>query len=215
LNLEEKIIMVIPAFNEETTIGNVVSGAQKYVDEIIVVNDGSNDNTGKVARDNGAILLNNPENVGYDKTIDNGFIEAKKRGASIIITFDADGQHHVSDIPSMIEPLKNGTADMVVGKRPNFARITEYLFALITKFKVGIQDPLCGMKSYRIEVYDEVGYFDRKKSIGTELMFNAKKKGFRIAQVPIIINQRKDESRFGRRINANFLIFKAIIKTFF
>jgi hypothetical protein len=151
--------------------------------------------------------------MGYDKSIDNGFKEAKKQDADIIITFDADGQHNAYDIEEMIKPIINGKADLVVGKRPEYARITEYLFALISRFKVGIKDPLCGMKSYSINVYNEIGYFDKVGSIGTELMFNAKKKGFRIIQKPIHINPRKDESRFGKRIKANIKIFIAIIKT--
>ena len=212
---KRKIISIIPALNEEKTIQKIIKGVKKYVDEIILVNDASTDKTAIIAQREGAIVLSHKKNQGYDKSIDDGFALAAKREATVILTFDGDGQHNPEDIPKIIEPILNGKADVVVGRRPRHARIAEYLYAFIAKIKVNIDDPLCGIKAYCIEVYKDVGYFDRISSIGTQLMFNAKKRGYRVVQENIELNERRDITRFGKGIKANWKIFKAIIKTIY
>jgi glycosyltransferase involved in cell wall biosynthesis len=211
--MDKKITAVIPALNEEDTIRKVLSGLRKEVSEIIVVDDGSKDKTAEIALKEGAIVLSHETNKGYDKSIDDGFALAAKRGTDIILTFDADGQHNPEDIPLLIAPILSGKADLVVGRRPYKARITEHLFAMLSRKKAGIDDPLCGLKAYDIKVYKDIGYFDRLSSIGTELMFRAKKRGYRIMQMDIKLNKREDTPRFGRKLKANWKIFKAIVKT--
>ena len=210
---EKKVIAVIPALNEEKTISKVIKGVKKYVDEVILVDDASTDKTAIIAQQEGATVLSHEKNQGYDKSIDDGFALAAKRGASIILTFDGDGQHNPEDIPVIIVPILNGEADVVVGKRPHYARIAEYLFAVVAKIKAKIDDPLCGLKAYHINVYRDVGYFDRISSIGTQLMFDAKKRRYRVVQKNITLNERDDIPRFGKIIKANCKIFKAIFKT--
>ena len=209
---DHKIVMVIPALNEEKTIASVIANIKKYVDAVIVVDDGSTDKTACYAEQQGAMILSHNENHGYDKSIDDGFNLGAQIGATILVTFDADGQHHPEDIPMILEPITTGTADVVVGKRPYHARIAEYLFALIGKIKANIDDPLCGLKAYSIKVYNDVGHFDTIKSIGTQLMFEASKRGYRITQRDITLNSRHDEPRFGTKLIANWKIFKAILK---
>ncbi len=208
-----KITAVIPAFNEEATIGDVIQGVRPHVDEVILVDDASKDQTAAIARERGAVVLTHERNQGYDKSIDDGFALAEQRGATVIFTFDADGQHRPEDIPNIVGPIVGGEADVVVGRRPYRARWTEYLFAVVAQIKANIQDPLCGFKAYSVDVYRNVGYFDRISSIGTQLMFNAKKKGYRIVQKDILLKKRaeSDIPRFGRRLKANWKIFKAIV----
>ena len=212
---EKKVIAVIPALNEEKTISKVIRGVKKYVDETILVDDASTDKTAIIAQREGAIIFSHKKNQGYDKSIEDGFALAAKKGATIILTFDGDGQHNPEDIPKVIEPISTGKADVVVGKRPNYARIAEHLFAFIAKIKANIDDPLCGLKAYHIKVYKDVGYFDKITSIGTQLMFNAKKRGYRVVQRNITLNERDDIPRFGRRVKANWKIFKAIVNTLY
>ncbi|VAW48807.1 hypothetical protein MNBD_GAMMA03-466 [hydrothermal vent metagenome] len=211
--VEQKIIAVIPALNEEQTISKVINGVKGYVDEVILIDDGSVDNTAELAKKEGAVVLSNEENLGYERSIDYGFALAAKREATIILTFDGDGQHSPEDIPHMVEPILKGEADIVTGVRAYYPRVTEYLFALVAKIKADIKDPLCGFKAYHVKVYKDLGYFDRNSSIGVQFIFNAKKKGYRIAQRNITIKKRKDVSRFGRKLEANWKIFKAIVKT--
>lgn len=212
---EEKVIAVIPALNEEKTISTVIKGVKKHVDEIILVDDASTDKTAIIAQREGAIVISHKKNQGYDKSIDDGFALAAERAATIILTFDGDGQHDPGDIPEIVKPILDGEADVVVGKRPHCARIAEYLFALITRIKANIDDPLCGLKAYHIKIYKDIGYFDTITSIGTQLMLNAKRSGYRVVQRNITLNDRGDIPRFGKRVKANWKIFKAIIKTLY
>ena len=122
---DQKIVAIIPALNEERTISKVIRGVKKYVDEIILVDDASTDKTAIIAQRDGVIVLSHKKNQGYDKSVDDGFALAAKRGATIALTFDGDGQHNPEDIPRIIEPILNGEADVVVGKRPRYARVAD------------------------------------------------------------------------------------------
>ena len=93
-----RVIAVIPAFNEAKTIAAVVQGLRAHVAEVIVVDDHSSDATGDEARRAGAIVLRNNANLGYDGSLNAGFAEAARRGADIILTFDADGEHDATEI---------------------------------------------------------------------------------------------------------------------
>jgi glycosyltransferase involved in cell wall biosynthesis len=214
--MNNKVIAVIPAYNEEKTIGNVIKELKKYVDVIIVVDDASVDDTAKKAKNNSAIVVNHKKNMGYDKTIDDGFKQAAKQNASVIFTFDADGQHIASDVPKLIDPILHKKADVVVGIRPYKQRFAEKVFSRYAKKKIGIKDALCGMKAYSADAYKKVGYFDKLNSIGTELMFNCHKLGFKIVEVPIKMQKRQvGKSGFGNSLSSNYKMFKALIKIFF
>jgi len=205
-----KCIAVIPALNEEETIGKVLKDLRSYVDEIIVVNDGSTDNT-QLISEKYAVVIKHSKNKGYDTSINDGFRMANHRKADIIVTLDADGQHFADDIPRLIEPILKNKADIVVGIRPYRARLMEYVFAWYGK-KKGISDPLCGMKAYKTEVYNDIGFFDNIQSIGTQLVFSAQKKGYRINEIPIRLRKRRDVPRFGRVIKANMKMFFALLR---
>ena len=212
--MTEKVISVMPAHNEEKTIGPIIQELKKFVDEIIVVDDASTDKTAEIAKRNSAFVLIHKENKGYDPSIDDGFIEAAKHNATIIFTFDADGQHVPEDVPNLVSPIKKGEADLVVGIRPYEQRISEKCFSRYARKKIGIQDPLCGIKAYSTKAYEKVGYFDKLNSIGTELLFNCHKEGFRIKEVDVHMNKRSGQSRFGNVFVSNFKIFSALFKIY-
>ncbi len=209
---KQKIIAVIPALNEEKTISEVIRGVKKYVDEIILIDDASIDKTAIIAREEGAVVFSHKQNQGYAKSINDGFASAAERGAKIVLTFDGDGQHNAEDIPGIINPILSKKADVVVGKRPYHARVAEYLFAFMGKIKANIDDPLCGFKAYHMDVYKDIGYFDRISSVGTQLIFNAKKRGYRIVQKDIMLSKRNDMPRFGKKFIANWKILKALFQ---
>jgi len=203
-----KVAIVIPAFNEEATISAVVQSVKKY-GTVIVINDASTDKTKQIAESVGAIVVNHSENQGYDGALNSGFIKADGLGCDAIITFDADGQHSAKLLKKYINELKNGV-DLVLGIRPNPARIAEKLFMYYTRAKFKWQDPLCGMKGYSMELYRKCGHFDSRSSIGTELATYGLVNGFSYAQIYIEITKRKDQPRFSSIFKANFKIMKAL-----
>ena len=205
-----KVAIIIPAFNEDATISQVVDSAKEYGCPI-VVNDGSTDNTQAAATKSGAIVVNHLSNQGYDNALNSGFIEADKRNYDAVITFDADGQHNTSYLKEYIR-LINENYDVVIGIRSNFQRIAEYVFSWVSMARWGIHDPLCGMKGYHIDVFKNLGHFDSYNSIGTELSIFAVKSKMKIAQLHIKVNKRNDKSRFGNRFLANIRIFYSLWK---
>jgi glycosyltransferase involved in cell wall biosynthesis len=206
-----KVIVIIPAFNEGKTIGRVIQDLKHVVNEVIVVDDASTDDTRTVAQQAGAIVLHHERNAGYDISLNDGFQLATQRGADILMTFDADGEHDAQDVPAILKPIEDGTADMVIGQRPSLTHFSEKLFAQYTWRRFGIKDPLCGFKAYHRRVYDAVGFFDSFHSIGTELMIRGIRQGFRATYVPIRIHQRvHDSSRFyKKRFRANLKVLGA------
>jgi glycosyltransferase involved in cell wall biosynthesis len=207
-----QVVIIIPAFNEENTIANVVQSVKKYGD-VIVVNDASIDSTEKRARGSGAIVINHNQNKGYDQALNSGFIEAERRNYDAVITFDADGQHRPFYIKKVIEMLDDG-ADIVITNRDIHQRVAESFFSFITKKIYGIYDPLSGLKGYRISIYKSLGHFDSYGSIGTELMLFAVKNGYSMKQFPIKLKERIDAPRFGKALNANYKIFRAMLNSF-
>ena len=203
-----RIALVIPALNEAATIAAVVRGALRY-GTCVVVDDGSTDTTAAVAREAGALVISHATNRGYDAALDSGCKAAATIPCDAIITLDADGQHNPSLLSQFVDALGNG-ADMVLGVRNQRPRLAEHVFAWYTKWRFGIEDPLCGMKGYRMDVYRALGHFDQKGSIGTELMVYAARRGLKIASVPFIVGERVDQPRFGRKLSANLKIFRAL-----
>lgn len=208
----KKVVVVIPALNEEATIGEVVEEAIRHVDNVVVVDDGSSDQTASIACEAGATVVSHSENLGYDRSIEDGFGYAVRNGAAIVITFDADGQHIADDISSILAPIQAGKADIVVGRRPTRSRVSEQFFGLYASYRLGISDPLCGFKAYRTEVYRNIGHFDEHKTIGTQLIFEAQKIGYTIEEVDVSIADRVDNPRFGQQLEANMKILAGLCR---
>lgn len=204
-----RVALVIPAFNEAATINSVVKEALVY-GQPIVVNDCSTDDTAIVAKAAGAVVVNHKVNQGYDGALNSGFKEATRQKYDFIITLDGDGQHDPSLLLDFITRLENG-ASLVLGIRSSKARVAEHIFAFYTRIRYGVLDPLCGMKGYRRDIYESVGYFDSYMSIGTELTLRAISSGVAFEQVHIHVRERVDTPRFGSLISANLKIFRALL----
>lgn len=206
------LAIIIPAYNEEQTIGQVVRSALPH-GHVFVVNDNSSDQTESVALESGAKVITQSKNLGYDSALQRGFEEAaKEESISYFLTMDADGQHS-SDLIETFYKLLSEKFDLVLGKRPEPARFGEKTFAAITKIRFGINDPLCGMKAYSRRLYEDLGHFDSYQSIGTELALFGLKKKYKFIELPVPIAPRKDQPRFGQAFRANKKIFRAISKS--
>ena len=107
----------LPAFNEETAIGSVVLKTRQFVDKVVVIDDGSTDDTVALARLAGAEVLCHDRNKGYGAAIQSCFAAAKTENADVMVIIDADGQHYAEDIPKLISPVLNDGYDFVIGSR--------------------------------------------------------------------------------------------------
>ena len=128
--------IVIPALNESATIVGVVEAAERY-GVPIVVDDGSTDDTAKLAQQAGASVVLHGQNLGYDAALNSGFKKAMELGCALVITIDADGQHDPSLIQKFIDRIDAG-ADIAVGVRSNRQRLAEHLFLGIFTLRFGI-----------------------------------------------------------------------------
>lgn len=149
-------VAVIPAFNEATRIAAVVRGAQPYVDSVIVVDDGSDDGTGDVARTVGARVLRHRENCGAGAATMTGIEAARRLGATVVITLDADEQHDPADIPAILRALETGI-DVVFTNRfaqrntiPLIRRIFNGIGNIVTLLATGlwVSDSQNGYKAF-------------------------------------------------------------------
>ena len=203
-----RLAAVIPAFNEARSIQAVVQQVSQRA-LAIVVDDGSSDDTAILARAAGAHVVRHPVNRGYDGALETGLRTAVALGCTFAVTMDADGQHDPSLLERFGAELEAG-ADLVVGHRDRTQRWSETLFCVVGSAIWGLQDPLCGMKGYRLSALAKVEEINTYPSIGTELATRMVMAGVRVSQQKIKTRQREGISRFGGGFNANLRICKAL-----
>jgi len=188
----------IPAFNEEKNIGPIITKLKQKYDHIIVCDDGSSDMTGTIASSLGAHVMKHEKNLGYGSAIKTIFNEARKIDGDVLVTFDADGQHQISEIDSMLRPLSENKADIVIGSRflgktkdlPKYRKIGIKTITGLTNVMTGskITDSQSGFRAYAKKVLEEISPTESGMGISTEILVKASKKQMRITEVPITIS---------------------------
>jgi len=190
-----KTVAAIPCFNTGGIIGGVVSRASKYVDRVIVVDDGSTDNTAAAATAAGATVITHRRNRGYGGAIISCFEAAKVNGADALVILDGDGQHNPDEIPQILEPVVKGEADFVVGSRflnsgvevPDYRRfginVITFLFNFGSRTKV--TDAQSGFRAYGKNVLDAIVLSESGMPVSVELLVKARRRGFIIREAPI------------------------------
>ena len=200
-----KIIVGIPAFNEEKNIAVLIIQLKKIADKIIVCNDGSTDLTSEIAEELGATMINHKKNLGYGAAIRSIFLKSKDLDGDILVTFDADGQHRIEDINKVINPIINGESDLVIGSRfldesakevPRYRKAGIKLITKITNatIKKQLTDSQSGFRAYSKKVLNELNPSELGMGISTEILIKASAKNFRISEVPIKIVYDGDTS---------------------
>lgn len=200
-----KIVVGIPAYNEEKNIGKILVKLGKITNEIIVCDDGSSDLTGEISKKMGAVVVTHPKNLGYGAGIRSIFLKAKEMDADILVTFDADGQHRIQDIQKVIEPIVVDEADISIGSRfldGNGKNVPKYRKAGIktitsvtnTALETKLTDSQSGFRAYNKKILDEIIPSEYGMSVSTEILIKASKKGFRIKEVPIVVLYEGDTS---------------------
>jgi glycosyltransferase involved in cell wall biosynthesis len=186
-------IAVIPALNEATRIDAVVKAALPHVDRVIVVDDGSKDGTGDVARAAGAFVVRHPENCGAGAATMTGIEAARRMGATAVVTLDADEQHDPNDIPALLNPLLEGRADIVLPNRfgsrnkiPFIRRFFNMTGNVITLFATGrwVSDSQNGLKAFGPRAVREINLRMSGFEFCTEIVRESVHHKWRIAEVP-------------------------------
>ncbi len=199
------IVACIPAYNEEKYIAKVIVETKKYVDKIIVCDDGSRDLTAEIARELGAIVVKHNENKGYGAALRTLFKKALELKPDIIVTLDADGQHDPKEIPRLVEPIVKGEADIVIGSR-FLGKTTQPKWRILgvkavtrtvkTAFNInGITDAQSGFRAYRASVVGDLIPEDNTMAASVEILAKARNKNLKIKEVPITITSHEDASK--------------------
>ena len=199
-----KIIIGIPAYNEEKNIASIILKLKKITDTIVVCDDGSTDLTPQIAKENGAIVVSHEQNRGYGSAIRTIFLKAKELDADMLVTFDADGQHRIEDIEKVVLPIKNNQADIVIGSRflENSSKIPKYrklginIITKVTNSTINekITDSQSGFRAYNRKTLEKINPTEKGMGISTEILIKASNVGLAIVEVPITVLYAKDTS---------------------
>jgi len=191
-----KTLIVIPAYNEELTIGSVVALTKKYGD-VLVVDDGSGDRTSEIAKKAGAVVIRHERNMGKGYALRSAFEYALSKEYDIIVTLDADGQHNPDEIPLLMEPIVKGEADLVIGSRylgrskkkiPIYRRFGLWVLNKGTKAVAGVHvDSQSGFRVMNRKALEKLDLNSTDYSVETDMIVKAKEKGVKIAEVPISV----------------------------
>jgi hypothetical protein len=191
-----RVLVVIPCYNEEVSIGSVVLRSLAYADKVVVVDDGSHDKTAEIARLAGAEVILHEVNKGKGAGIRTAFEYAKSIGAEALVLIDGDGQHNPDEIPLLLEPILKGEADMVNGSRflvknrhnvPKYRRVGQDLLTLATNAGSGqkITDSQNGFRAFAGNSFDCFSFQENGMGIESEMLIDAAQSNLRIREVQI------------------------------
>ena len=199
---KRKVLAGIAAYNEARYVGSVVLQTRQYVDEVIVVDDGSTDNTAKVAELAGATVVRHPQNKGKGAAVQTIMAEARKRNPDVLVLLDADAQHDPNEIPVLIKPISEGF-DLVIGSReaqegktPRYRRIGKEVIFRSSRLASGtnVYDSESGFRALSPKAINELDLKANGFAVESEMITFAADKKLKITEVPISNIYTKDGS---------------------
>lgn len=216
----QKLVVVIPAYNEENTIGSVVLKTRRQADNIIVVDDGSTDATADIASDAGAVVVRHAHNRGKGQALNTGFQKARELNADIVVTIDADGQHLPEELDGVVAPVLTEKADLVVGSRylsggngvPRHRIWGHKVFNLITGWTSGTlsTDSQSGFRAFSRAALDRVSFSSTGFSVESEMQFLAREHKLRLFEAPVTI--RYDQKPNRPVLNHGLIVLNGILR---
>lgn len=193
-----RVVAAIPCYNEERFIGSVVLRTRRYVDEVLVIDDGSADSSAEVASEAGAAVYQHSCNQGYGAAIRTALKKGREQEADVLVIIDGDGQHDPRDIPRLVKPIEDGEADVVVGSRflgrgqrsPFYRRLGQRALTAVTNMGSGrkLSDSQSGFRAYSAKALDSISLSESGMAVSSEMQFAINKSGLRVAEIPIQVS---------------------------
>jgi glycosyltransferase involved in cell wall biosynthesis len=217
-----EIFALIPVYNEEENISEVVSFTRGYVSKVVICDDGSVDNTLDVIRGLDVVVIEHGDNRGYGSSLRSLFAKSVELGADVVVTIDGDGQHDPSYIPSLVSLILDGGADLVIGSRfleeereqaPLVKRFGVWLLNILIGLgsKLWITDSQSGYRAYKTSIFSHIALKEEGMGISTEILLKARKEDFRVVEVPVQI-RRYDKVVLFSLLHHGFTVFRATLR---
>jgi len=212
-----KVWIVMPAYNEERSIGRALDALKREGwRNIIVADDGSRDRTAEIARSKGALVVSHRQNMGLGAALRSGLTRGRKLGADCVVTFDADGQHDPKAVGFLVKALND--ADLVIGVRrhlgvPLHKRVGNFGLNLITCLFSGVlTDSQSGSRAFGKRALKLIRIQSNRYEVSSEIIIQAKKRGLRLREAPVKCFYTKYSKARGTTITSGFKIFWALIR---
>lgn len=189
-----RVVVGVPAYNEESGIGSTILGAKKYADEIVVVDDGSTDRTSDILEQAGVTVLRHERNRGKGAAVRTLFAHAKGMECDALVLIDADGQHSPADVPALAEPVVSGDADIVIGSRyldpdeadetPFYRRFGQIVLDYTTSRVTGadLTDTQSGFRAFSPDALDRLDLTTDGMGVESEMIDSATNEGLSITE---------------------------------
>jgi glycosyltransferase involved in cell wall biosynthesis len=193
------IVAGMPMYNEEETIGTVVTLALRYADAVICVDDGSSDSSARIAEACGATVIRHRVNRGYGGALKSLFIKAIEMKATALVVLDSDGQHEVADIPMLLKPILDKQADFVIGSRfidggggtdmPAYRRLGIKVITAASNLSrdISIKDTQSGFRAFSAHALEVLRFDCEGMELSLEMLEDAHEKQLKISEVPTIV----------------------------
>jgi hypothetical protein len=229
---EPHVLVAIPAYNEARTIGDVVRSASVHADDVLVVDDGSDDDTAARAREAGATVIEHETNQGYGAALKTAFCEADRSGAAHLVILDGDGQHDADDIPALVRAQQEQDAELVVGSRfdpdsetdlPLYRRVGLAVVNVTTNLSMGlvrpdarIRDTQCGFRTYDRRAIESLA---ADLSIGgnmgasTDILHHARTRGYDIVEVPTTVDYDVEDASTHTPVEHGITLIMNLVQT--
>ena len=191
-----RTLVAMPAYNEEAYIAKTVLGARRHADAVLVVDDGSKDETAAIAEALGAIVVRHDVNRGYGGALQTIFSTARRMGVEELVVIDSDGQHDPAEIPKLLDSLRRGS-DVVIGSRfaggsardiPIYRKVGMKILDVATTFagtNLVVTDSQSGFRAYGWRAIDAIRFNGDGMSAGSEILIQASDHGLQVAEVPV------------------------------
>lgn len=190
-----KVIAAVPAHNEAAHIAQIIEDTKKYVDQVIIIDDGSTDGTDKIAEAAGAMVVKHEINMGKGVSVNTAFEIAREIRPFAMVLLDGDGQHDPGEIHLLLKPIYQKQADIVVGSRflinnriPKLRVLGLIVLNLFTNLGSGIKltDSQSGFRAFSRRAIESLSFAEKGFAVESEMQFRAAEHGLKVVEVPII-----------------------------